>query len=72
MTKELSKLKQELLWYSKKLSNEDFIIKAPKEVVLKDKERALEIEKKRDKLEKILQKVNECIKESAEAAAENK
>ncbi|MGA1867490.1 MAG: valine--tRNA ligase [bacterium] len=72
LSKELSKLKQDLLWYSKKLSNEDFITKAPKEVVVKDRERALELEKKKDKLEKILQKVNECIKESAKSDKDNK
>jgi valyl-tRNA synthetase len=46
----------------KKLSNEQFLSKAPQEIVQEVKEKALEFRSQRQKLEESLNKIKEMIK----------
>lgn len=55
LLKEKEFLEKEILIFQKKLSNENFLNKAPKEVVLKEKEK---LSLKKEKLEKILSILN--------------
>jgi len=64
LKKEINKLDKELEVLHKKLANEDFIDKAPPDVVRKDKERSLELNQKKVKLEEIYKTVVEYLKET--------
>lgn len=59
LDKELDKIGQNLKLVSKKLSNEDFLHKAPREVVKKEEEKAKELKERQKKLSESLKKVQE-------------
>jgi valyl-tRNA synthetase len=72
LKKELKKLNKDLEVLHKKLANEDFISKAPADVVKRDKERSIELNKKKEKLEEILKTVNGYLKETHSIASQNR
>jgi len=62
LEKELVKLRKEGAQIQNKLTNEDFLQKAPQEVVDKEKEKIHALEKKTEKLESHLGKIKELMK----------
>ncbi|MBF0396426.1 MAG: valine--tRNA ligase [Desulfobacterales bacterium] len=62
LEKEIDKINSELTTHAKKLANEDFLIKAPPEVVEKVKEKHNELIEKKEKLEANLDKIREIEK----------
>jgi valyl-tRNA synthetase len=66
LQKEISKLEKEWSFTQKKLSNEDFLGRAPSEVIEKEREKAARLGEKMEKLKHHLQVINE-IRESASA-----
>jgi valyl-tRNA synthetase len=61
LQKEIGKIEKESNFVLKKLSNEQFLSKAPPEVVQEIKEKALEFRNQREKLEESLNKIKEMI-----------
>jgi valyl-tRNA synthetase len=61
LQKEILKAEKESAFVMKKLSNEQFLSKAPPGVVQEVKEKALEFRAQREKLEESLNKINEMI-----------
>ena len=61
LQKEILKIEKEIAFVMKKLSNEQFLSKAPPEVVQEVKEKALEFRSQREKLEESLNKIKEMI-----------
>jgi valyl-tRNA synthetase len=61
LQKEIMKIEKESAFIMKKLSNEQFLSKAPPEVVQEVKEKALEFRAQREKLEESLNKIKEGI-----------
>jgi valyl-tRNA synthetase len=61
LQKEILKAERESAFVMKKLSNEQFLSKAPPGVVQEVKEKALEFRTQREKLEESLNKINEMI-----------
>jgi valyl-tRNA synthetase len=61
LQKEILKIEKESAFVTKKLSNEQFVSKAPPEVVQEVKERALEFRTQRQKLEESLNKIKEML-----------
>jgi valyl-tRNA synthetase len=61
LQKEISKVEKEILFVNKKLSNEQFLSKAPADVVQAEKGKAQEYETVRNKLEESLKKVKEAL-----------
>jgi valyl-tRNA synthetase len=61
LQKEILKIEKESALVMKKLSNEQFLSKAPPEIVREVKEKALEFRVQRDKLEESLNKIKERI-----------
>jgi valyl-tRNA synthetase len=59
LEKEISKIAKELVGIDKKLRNEDFLEKAPKEVVEKVREKGAKLAEKRSRLEENLEKVSQ-------------
>jgi valyl-tRNA synthetase len=59
LQKEIGKLSKDIEVFSKKLSNKNFVEKAPKEVVVKDTAKLEEFRAKRAKLEQSLALLNE-------------
>jgi len=59
LQKEILKIEKESAFVMKKLSNEQFLSKAPPEVVQEVKEKALEFRAQREKLEESLNKIKE-------------
>ncbi|RLA93589.1 MAG: hypothetical protein DRG69_06825, partial [Deltaproteobacteria bacterium] len=59
LLKELRKVLQELEFVQRKLSNRAFLERAPREVVLKERQKAAELEELRGKLEGRLRVVRE-------------
>jgi len=62
LQKEITKIQKESNFVLKKLSNEQFLSKAPPEVVQEVKEKALEFRGQRDKLEESLNKIKGMLK----------
>ncbi len=62
LEKELAKLRKEWTQIDKKLTNEDFLKKAPPEVVEKEKEKIRSLGKKTEKLEGHLERIKELMK----------
>ena len=62
LQKEILKIEKESGFVMKKLSNEQFLSKAPPEIVQEVKEKALEFRSQREKLEESLNKIKEMIK----------
>jgi valyl-tRNA synthetase len=61
LQKEILKIEKESAFVTKKLSNEQFLSKAPSEIVQEVKEKALEFRIQREKLEESLNKIKEMI-----------
>jgi valyl-tRNA synthetase len=61
LQKEILKNEKESAFVLKKLSNEQFLSKAPPEVVQEVKDKALEFRTQREKLQESLNKINEMI-----------
>ncbi len=61
LQKEISKIEKESAFIMKKLSNEQFLSKAPPWIVQEVKEKALEFHSQRDKLEESLNKIREML-----------
>jgi valyl-tRNA synthetase len=61
LQKEILKIEKESAFVIKKLSNEQFVSKAPPEVVQEVKEKALEFRTQREKLEESLNKIKEML-----------
>jgi valyl-tRNA synthetase len=61
LQKEILKIEKEGAFVMKKLSNEEFLSKAPPEVVQEVKEKALEFRTQREKLEESLNKIKEML-----------
>ncbi|OGQ11877.1 MAG: valine--tRNA ligase [Deltaproteobacteria bacterium RBG_19FT_COMBO_46_12] len=61
LQKEISKIEKESVFVMKKLSNEQFLSKAPPLVVQEVKEKALEFHSQREKLEESLNKIKEML-----------
>lgn len=61
LEKELGKLRKERTQIDKKLANEDFLQKAPQEVVVKEKEKVSSLEKKIEKLDSHLDRIKELM-----------
>jgi len=61
LQKEILKIEKEIAFVSKKLSNEQFLSKAPKDVVNQEKEKALQYQSTRNKLEESLKKIKEVL-----------
>jgi len=62
LQKEILKIEKESGFVMKKLFNEQFLSKAPPEIVQEVKEKALEFRSQREKLEESLNKIKEMIK----------
>lgn len=62
LDKELTLLRKEWTRIEKKLANEDFLQKAPEDVVGKEKEKVRSLEKKIEKLENHLKRIKELMK----------
>jgi valyl-tRNA synthetase len=61
LQKEISKIEKERSFVMKKLSNEQFLSKAPPSIVQEVREKALEFDRQREKLEESLNKIKEMI-----------
>jgi valyl-tRNA synthetase len=61
LQKEILKIEKESAFVTKKLSNEQFLSKAPPEIVQEVKEKALEFGSQREKLEESLNKIREML-----------
>jgi valyl-tRNA synthetase len=61
LQKEIVKIEKESAFVMKKLSNEQFLSKAPPEIVQEVKGKALEFRGQREKLEESLNKIKEMI-----------
>jgi valyl-tRNA synthetase len=61
LQKEISKIEKDIAFVNRKLSNEQFLSKAPKEVVQEEKEKAFQYQTVRDKLEESLKKIREVL-----------
>jgi len=60
LNKEINKITKELYGIDKKLNNEDFLEKAPQEVVEKVREKGQKLSEKRNRLEENLEKVSQA------------
>ena len=65
LEKELAKLRKEWTQIDKKLTNEDFLQKAPPDVVEKEKEKIRSLGKKTEKLESHLERIKELMSNSS-------
>jgi valyl-tRNA synthetase len=61
LQKEIQKMEKEIAFVGKKLSNEQFVKKAPPQVVQEEKEKAAQYEAVRNKLEENLNKIKEAL-----------
>ena len=62
LQKEISKIEKDIAFVNRKLSNEQFLSKAPKEVVQEEKEKGFQYQTVRNKLEESLKKIREVLK----------
>ncbi len=65
LDKEIAKLDKDLDGIAKKLANESFVQKAPAEVVQKERDRAVELDDSRTKLEALRQRFAQALTENA-------
>jgi len=63
LKKEIDKILRDLTRVTKKLSNEEFLTKAPKTILEREKTKARDLKEKRNKLEKNLDRINKLISE---------
>jgi valyl-tRNA synthetase len=61
LQKEISKIEKDIAFVNRKLSNEQFLSKAPKEVVQEEKEKGFQYQTVRNKLEESLKKIREVL-----------
>jgi valyl-tRNA synthetase len=61
LQKEIFKIEKDMAFVNRKLSNEQFLSKAPKEVVQEEKEKAFQYQTVRGKLEESLKKIKEAL-----------
>jgi valyl-tRNA synthetase len=61
LQKEILKVEKEIAFVNRKLSNEQFLSRAPTEVVQEEKEKALQYQAVRGKLEESLKKIEEAL-----------
>ena len=61
LQKEIAKIEKEIAFVGKKLSNEQFLSKAPPEVVQEEREKASQYQTVRNKLEENLKKIKETL-----------
>ena len=61
LQKEISKIEKEIAFVNRKLSNEQFLSKAPKDVVNQEKEKAMQYQSIQNKLEESLKKIKEVL-----------
>jgi valyl-tRNA synthetase len=61
LQKEIVKIEKEIAFVNRKLSNEQFLSRAPAEVVQEEKEKALQYQAMRSKLEENLKKIKEAL-----------
>ena len=61
LQKEISKIEKEIAFVNRKLANEQFLSRAPAEVVQDEKEKALQYQTTRGKLEESLKKIKEAL-----------
>ncbi len=61
LQKEILKIEKEIAFVSKKLSNEQFLSRAPKDVVIQEKEKAMQYQSTQNKLEESLKKIKEVL-----------
>lgn len=64
LEKEINKMIKDLAKITKKLSNEDFLAKAPEDVIEKEKVRARDLKEKQEKLGKSLSRVKKLVSEA--------
>jgi valyl-tRNA synthetase len=62
LQKEIFKIGKDIAFVDRKLSNEQFLSKAPKEVVQEEKEKAFQYQTVRNKLEESLKKIKEALR----------
>ena len=63
LKKEINKLEKDLAMVTKKLSNEDFLRKAPQDIIEKEKSKARDVNEKREKLLTSLDRIHKLISE---------
>jgi valyl-tRNA synthetase len=63
LKKEIGKTMKDLASVNKKLSNEDFLAKAPEDIIEKEKVKAGDLKEKQEKLEKGLNRIKELVSE---------
>ncbi len=63
LKKEIGKTMKDLASVNKKLSNEDFLAKAPEDIIEKEKVKAGDLKEKQEKLEKGLNRIRELVSE---------
>jgi len=61
LRKEIQKIEKDITFVEKKLSNEQFLSRAPKDVVEEEKEKAAHYRERRVKLEESLKKIKEAL-----------
>jgi valyl-tRNA synthetase len=61
LQREIVKIEKEIAFVNRKLSNEQFLSRAPVEVVQEEKEKALQYQAVRGKLEENLKKIKEAL-----------
>jgi valyl-tRNA synthetase len=61
LQKEIQKIEKDILFVEKKLSNEQFLSRAPKDVVEEEKEKATQYRERRSKLEESLKKIKDAL-----------
>jgi valyl-tRNA synthetase len=61
LQKEILKIEKDIVFVNKKLSNEQFLSKAPTEVVQEEKEKAFQYQAVRGKLEESLKRIKEAL-----------
>jgi valyl-tRNA synthetase len=63
LKKEIGKTMKDLDSVNKKLSNEDFLAKAPEDIIEKEKVKAGDLKEKQEKLEKGLNRIRKLVSE---------
>jgi valyl-tRNA synthetase len=61
LQKEILKIEKDITFVGRKLSNEQFLAKAPQEVVEEEREKAGQLQGRREKLGESLRRINEAL-----------
>jgi valyl-tRNA synthetase len=62
LQKEMGKIEKDIAFVRRKLSNEQFVLKAPSEVVQEEKEKALQYQTRREKLEESIRRIKQTLR----------